>query len=40
MTVPAEGITFICSVPGHSDAGMTGEVMVGMATASGEPTLA
>ena len=37
VTVPAEGITFICSVPGHSDAGMTGEVMVGMATASGEP---
>ena len=38
VTVPAEGITFICSIPGHSDAGMTGEVMVGTATASGEPT--
>jgi len=38
VTVPAEGITFICSVPGHSDAGMTGEVMVGMATTSGEPS--
>jgi plastocyanin len=37
VTVPAEGMTFICSVPGHSDAGMTGEVMVGMPTASGEP---
>ena len=37
VTVPAEGTTFICSVPGHSDAGMIGEVMVGMATASGEP---
>ena len=37
VTVPAEGITFICSIPGHSDAGMTGEVMVGMATASREP---
>ena len=37
VTVPADGTTFICSVPGHSDAGMTGEVMVGMATASGEP---
>ncbi|HYI68082.1 MAG TPA: plastocyanin/azurin family copper-binding protein, partial [Candidatus Limnocylindrales bacterium] len=31
LTVPAEGMTFICSVPGHADAGMTGEVMVGMA---------
>lgn len=28
VTIPAEGITFICSVPGHADAGMTGEVMV------------
>ena len=36
VTVPADGITFLCSVPGHSDAGMTGEVMVGMATGSGE----
>ncbi|MEA2652678.1 MAG: hypothetical protein QOI85_2399 [Chloroflexota bacterium] len=37
VTVPAAGMTFICSVPGHSDAGMTGEVMVAMAGASGEP---
>jgi len=37
VTVPPEGITFICSVPGHSDAGMTGEVMVAVAGASGEP---
>ena len=37
VNVPADGMTFICTVPGHSDAGMTGEVMVGMATASGEP---
>ena len=37
VTVPADGITFICTVPGHADAGMTGEVMVGMATASGAP---
>ena len=37
LAVPAEGMTFICSVPGHSDAGMTGEVMVAMASASGEP---
>ncbi len=32
VTIPAGGITFICSVPGHADGGMTGEVMVGMAT--------
>ena len=35
VVIPATGMTFICSVPGHSDAGMTGEVMVGMATGSG-----
>jgi FtsP/CotA-like multicopper oxidase with cupredoxin domain/plastocyanin len=29
VTIPAEGLTFICSVPGHADAGMRGEVMVG-----------
>ena len=35
VTIPAEGMSFICSVPGHSDAGMTGEVMVsGTAEAS------
>ncbi|MGH2358054.1 MAG: multicopper oxidase domain-containing protein [Candidatus Limnocylindria bacterium] len=28
VTIPAGGLTFICSVPGHADAGMTGEVMV------------
>ena len=38
VTVPAAGITFICTVPGHADAGMAGEVMVGMATASGGPS--
>jgi manganese oxidase len=38
VTVPAEGITFICSVPGHADAGMTGEVMVGMASGSASPS--
>ncbi|HET6744992.1 MAG TPA: hypothetical protein VFH90_03995, partial [Candidatus Limnocylindria bacterium] len=32
VMVPAGGIGFICSVPGHADAGMEGEVMV-----SGEP---
>ncbi|MEO7294772.1 MAG: multicopper oxidase domain-containing protein [Candidatus Limnocylindria bacterium] len=38
VTVPAEGITFICSVPGHADSGMTGEVMVAVAGTSEEPT--
>ncbi len=28
VDVPADGLTFICSVPGHSDAGMTGSVTV------------
>lgn len=37
VTVPAAGITFICSVPGHSDAGMTGEVVIAVAGASEEP---
>jgi len=36
VTIPAEGMSFICSVPGHSDAGMTGEVMVAGAGGSGE----
>ena len=30
VTVPAEGISFLCSVPGHADGGMRGEVMVGI----------
>jgi uncharacterized cupredoxin-like copper-binding protein len=28
VAVPAGGLTFLCSVPGHSDAGMKGEVMI------------
>jgi uncharacterized cupredoxin-like copper-binding protein len=28
VTIPAEGLTFICSVPGHADAGMHGAVSV------------
>ena len=28
VTIPAEGLTFTCSVPGHADGGMRGEVMV------------
>ncbi|MEX1156762.1 MAG: multicopper oxidase domain-containing protein [Chloroflexota bacterium] len=29
VTVPAGGLTFICSVPGHSDVGMRGSVVIG-----------
>ncbi len=35
VAIPAGGITFICSVPGHADAGMKGSVTVGSATAGG-----
>ncbi len=38
VTIPADGMTFICSVPGHADGGMEGEVMVAMEHASGEPS--
>jgi nitrite reductase (NO-forming) len=37
VTVPATGLTFMCSVPGHSDAGMKGDVMIEGATASANP---
>jgi plastocyanin len=37
VTIPAEGTTFICSVPGHADGGMRGEVMVSEDSASQEP---
>src|SRR5688500_569799 len=37
LTVPVDGIGFICSIPGHADGGMTGEVMVAVAGASGDP---
>jgi nitrite reductase (NO-forming) len=37
VDVPAEGLAFICSIPGHSQAGMEGNVMVkGGATAGGD----
>ena len=28
VTIPAAGLSFICSVPGHADGGMRGDVMV------------
>jgi uncharacterized cupredoxin-like copper-binding protein len=28
VAIPAEGLSFLCSVPGHADGGMRGEVMV------------
>jgi nitrite reductase (NO-forming) len=36
VTVPAAGLAFICSIPGHADAGMKGEVTVGDGMAMGE----
>ena len=35
IEVPASGLSFICSVPGHSDAGMKGAISVGGSTAGG-----
>jgi nitrite reductase (NO-forming) len=37
VTVPATGLAFLCSVPGHADAGMKGSVSVAGATASAQP---
>ena len=38
VDVPAAGATFLCSIPGHAAAGMTGEIKVaGTATASADP---
>jgi len=31
VTIPAGGLAFHCSVPGHADAGMTGTVVIGVA---------
>ena len=35
VAVPAAGITFICSIPGHAEAGMKGSVSVSGQAASG-----
>jgi nitrite reductase (NO-forming) len=37
VTVPAAGLAFLCSIPGHADAGMKGEVMVAGATPAATP---
>ena len=37
VEVPASGISFKCSVPGHADAGMRGEIMVERAAATTGP---
>jgi nitrite reductase (NO-forming) len=37
VTVPAGGMTFLCSIPGHADAGMKGSISVAGASASGPP---
>ena len=39
VTVPSGGITFLCSIPGHADAGMKGSITVAgaSASASGQP---
>jgi nitrite reductase (NO-forming) len=34
VDVPASGLSFICSVPGHADAGMKGAISVGGSTAN------
>jgi nitrite reductase (NO-forming) len=37
VTVPAAGLAFLCSIPGHADAGMKGEVMVAGAAPAATP---
>jgi nitrite reductase (NO-forming) len=36
VDIPAEGITFICSVPGHAQAGMKGTISVGATAATSQ----
>ena len=40
VTIPGEGLTFICSIPGHEAAGMKGAVTVGATTAAASPSAA
>ena len=37
VTVPAAGITFICAIPGHAAAGMTGAITVAGGSAAASP---
>ncbi len=37
VAIPSEGMTFLCSVPGHADGGMTGGVVIAASGASGPP---
>lgn len=38
VVIPATGLTFLCSVAGHADAGMKGEVIITAAGGSGAPS--
>jgi len=38
IAVPDNGLTFICSVPGHADAGMKGSITVAGSTAAASPS--
>jgi plastocyanin len=38
VTIPAAGLEFICSVPGHADGGMQGSVTVGSGHGSHDPS--
>ncbi len=38
VDVPAEGITFICSIPGHAQAGMKGSITVAGSAAAASPS--
>ena len=40
VTVPAGGLTFLCSIPGHADAGMQGSISVSGAAAAAAPPAA
>jgi nitrite reductase (NO-forming) len=37
VTVPVGGITFLCSIPGHAEQGMTGSIAIAGAAASSAP---
>ena len=37
VVIPADGLTFLCSVPGHADGGMRGEMVTGDAAATPAP---